>query len=152
LSSGGYDRVWSLEQDITLIAVISSRFGGDKSASKKNFEDGMLMVFKSCHAALKVEGILVMPVLVLASLAVPRHCATPGCLCSGDIFVRRPTRYRTRPGSEGTSEFCDLDYPTTSADRTSLPAGRGARMGPNYASRFAEASNGMTANPSPQTM
>jgi len=37
----------------------SSRFGGDKAASKKNFEDGMAAVFRRCHAALKPSGILV---------------------------------------------------------------------------------------------
>ena len=37
----------------------SSRFGGDKAASKKNFEDGMAAVFRRCHAALKPNGILV---------------------------------------------------------------------------------------------
>ena len=37
----------------------SSRFGGDRQASKRNFEDGMAAVFRRCHAALKPEGILV---------------------------------------------------------------------------------------------
>jgi putative DNA methylase len=37
----------------------ASRFGGDKAKSKKNFEDGMASVFRSCHAALKPDGILV---------------------------------------------------------------------------------------------
>ena len=37
----------------------SSRFGGDKAASKKNFEDGMAAVFRRFHAALKPSGILV---------------------------------------------------------------------------------------------
>jgi adenine-specific DNA methylase len=37
----------------------SSRFGGDRVASKKNFEDGMATVFRRCHAALTVDGILV---------------------------------------------------------------------------------------------
>lgn len=37
----------------------SSRFGGDKVASKKNFEDGMAAVFRHCHAALTPNGILV---------------------------------------------------------------------------------------------
>jgi len=37
----------------------ASRFGGDKAASKKNFEDGMAAVFRRCHAALGAEGILV---------------------------------------------------------------------------------------------
>jgi putative DNA methylase len=37
----------------------ASRFGGDKSASKKNFEDGMAAVFRRCHAALTPSGILV---------------------------------------------------------------------------------------------
>lgn len=37
----------------------SSRFGGDKAASKKNFEDGMAAVFRRCHSVLKPDGILV---------------------------------------------------------------------------------------------
>jgi adenine-specific DNA methylase len=37
----------------------SSRFGGDRTASKKNFEDGMSAVFRRCHAALTQDGILV---------------------------------------------------------------------------------------------
>lgn len=37
----------------------ASRFGGDKNASKKNFEDGMAAVFRRCHAALTPTGILV---------------------------------------------------------------------------------------------
>lgn len=37
----------------------ASRFGGDKAKSKKNFEDGMALVFRSCHAALTPDGILV---------------------------------------------------------------------------------------------
>jgi len=52
-----------------------------------------------------------MPVLVLAFRTGPHHCATSRCLCSGDIFVRRPTRYRTRPDSEGRGEFVGLDHP-----------------------------------------
>lgn len=37
----------------------SSRFGGDRSASKRNFEDGMASVFRRCHAALNPDGVLV---------------------------------------------------------------------------------------------
>lgn len=37
----------------------ASRFGGDKGASKKNFEDGMAAVFRRCHVALRPNGILV---------------------------------------------------------------------------------------------
>lgn len=37
----------------------SSRFGGDRTASKKNFEDGMASVFRRCHMALTTNGILV---------------------------------------------------------------------------------------------
>ncbi|BDG74397.1 DUF1156 domain-containing protein [Roseomonas fluvialis] len=37
----------------------SSRFGGDRAASKRNFEDGMAAVFRRCHAALKPDGVLV---------------------------------------------------------------------------------------------
>ncbi|MET3304424.1 DUF1156 domain-containing protein [Bradyrhizobium diazoefficiens] len=37
----------------------SSRFGGSKTASKKNFEDGMAAVFRQCHGALTTDGILV---------------------------------------------------------------------------------------------
>ena len=37
----------------------SSRFGGDRQASKRNFEDGMAAVFGRCHAALTADGVLV---------------------------------------------------------------------------------------------
>jgi adenine-specific DNA methylase len=37
----------------------SSRFGGNRVASKKNFEDGMAAVFRRCSAALTRDGILV---------------------------------------------------------------------------------------------
>jgi adenine-specific DNA methylase len=37
----------------------ASRFGGDKAASKKNFEDGMGAVFRRCHASLVPGGIMV---------------------------------------------------------------------------------------------
>jgi adenine-specific DNA methylase len=37
----------------------ASRFGGDKAASKKNYEDGMARAFQACHAALKPDGRLV---------------------------------------------------------------------------------------------
>jgi adenine-specific DNA methylase len=37
----------------------SSRFGGDREASKRNFEDGMAAVFRRCNAALKPDGVLV---------------------------------------------------------------------------------------------
>jgi hypothetical protein len=56
------------------------------------------------------------PILALASQAVPHHYATRGWLCRGDIFVRRPTRYRTQRGSEGKGEFCGFEYPATGQD------------------------------------
>lgn len=37
----------------------ASRFGGDKQASKRNYEEGMARAFKACHVALKAEGRLV---------------------------------------------------------------------------------------------
>lgn len=37
----------------------ASRFGGDKSASKKNYEDGMARAFQACHSALQPDGKLV---------------------------------------------------------------------------------------------
>jgi len=37
----------------------ASRFGGDKAASKANYEEGMYRVFQNCHKALKPEGRLV---------------------------------------------------------------------------------------------
>ncbi|MCC6533589.1 MAG: DUF1156 domain-containing protein [Burkholderiales bacterium] len=37
----------------------ASRFGGDKAASKRNYEEGMARSFAACHAALKAEGRLV---------------------------------------------------------------------------------------------
>ncbi|MBS0160918.1 MAG: DUF1156 domain-containing protein, partial [Nitrospira sp.] len=37
----------------------ASRFGGDKQASKTNYEEGMAKAFKACHTALRPEGRLV---------------------------------------------------------------------------------------------
>jgi adenine-specific DNA methylase len=37
----------------------ASRFGGDKQASKRNYEAGMARAFKACHAALEPDGRLV---------------------------------------------------------------------------------------------
>ena len=37
----------------------ASRFGGDKEASKRNYEEGMARAFRACHAALKPDGRLV---------------------------------------------------------------------------------------------
>ncbi len=37
----------------------ASRFGGDKSRSKKNFEDGMANVFRRCHSSLHRDGIFI---------------------------------------------------------------------------------------------
>ncbi|QGU33787.1 DUF1156 domain-containing protein [Thermochromatium tepidum] len=37
----------------------ASRFGGDREASKRNYEAGMARAFKACHAALRPEGRLV---------------------------------------------------------------------------------------------
>ena len=37
----------------------AGRFGGDRERSKKNYEDGMARSFRSCHAALRPDGRLV---------------------------------------------------------------------------------------------
>lgn len=37
----------------------ASRFGGDKEASKRNYEEGMARAFKACNEALKADGRLV---------------------------------------------------------------------------------------------
>ena len=37
----------------------ASRFGGDRGRSKQNYEDGMARTFRSCHSALKSDGLLV---------------------------------------------------------------------------------------------
>ena len=37
----------------------ASRFGGDRERSKRNYEDGMARAFRSCHAALRPEGRMV---------------------------------------------------------------------------------------------
>ena len=50
---------WNHEEKDGELIDDSSRFGGDRQASKRNFEDGMAAVFKRCHAVLKPEGVLV---------------------------------------------------------------------------------------------
>ena len=50
---------WNHEEKDGELIDDSSRFGGDRQASKMNFEDGMATVFKRCHAVLKPDGVLV---------------------------------------------------------------------------------------------
>ncbi|MFN4159437.1 MAG: DUF1156 domain-containing protein [Gemmobacter sp.] len=50
---------WDHEEADGELIDDASRFGGDKAASKKNFEDGMAAVFRRCHTALRPNGILV---------------------------------------------------------------------------------------------
>jgi putative DNA methylase len=50
---------WDHEKNDGELIDDSSRFEGDPTASKKNFEDGMAAVFRRCHAALKPDGVLV---------------------------------------------------------------------------------------------
>lgn len=50
---------WSHESNDGELIDDASRFGGDKAASKRNYEDGMARAFSACHAALKPEGRLV---------------------------------------------------------------------------------------------
>jgi hypothetical protein len=50
---------WSHEAGDGELIDDSSRFGGDKAASKQNFEDGMAAVFKRCAEVLTADGILV---------------------------------------------------------------------------------------------
>lgn len=50
---------WNHETNDGELIDDSSRFDGDRAASKKNFEDGMAAVFRRCHAALTADGILV---------------------------------------------------------------------------------------------
>jgi adenine-specific DNA methylase len=50
---------WNHAADDGELIDDASRFGGDKAASKKNYEDGMARAFGACHAALKPDGRLV---------------------------------------------------------------------------------------------
>lgn len=50
---------WDQEKNDGELIDDASRFGGDKEASKRNYEAGMARAFKACHAALKPEGRLV---------------------------------------------------------------------------------------------
>jgi len=50
---------WNHEDGDGELIDDSSRFDGDRLASKKNFEDGMATVFRRCQAALTSDGILV---------------------------------------------------------------------------------------------
>ena len=50
---------WNHEESDGELIDEPSRFDGDASASKRNFEDGMAAVFRRCHAALAPNGILV---------------------------------------------------------------------------------------------
>jgi len=50
---------WDHEANDGELIDDSSRFGGDKEASKRNYESGMARAFQACHQALKPDGRLV---------------------------------------------------------------------------------------------
>lgn len=50
---------WSKDANDGELIDDASRFGGDKQASKRNYEEGMAKAFKACHTALRPEGRLV---------------------------------------------------------------------------------------------
>lgn len=50
---------WNHERNDGELIDDASRFGGDKEASKRNYEEGMARAFKACHSALKPDGRLV---------------------------------------------------------------------------------------------
>lgn len=50
---------WNHEANDGELIDDASRFGGDKEASKRNYETGMARAFAACHAALKPDGRLV---------------------------------------------------------------------------------------------
>jgi len=47
---------WNRESNDGELIDDASRFGGDREASKRNYEAGMARVFRNCHAALQPEG------------------------------------------------------------------------------------------------
>ncbi|CAN5552148.1 DUF1156 domain-containing protein [soil metagenome] len=63
-TSDEFDRVfaeelspkWDHTRDDGELIDDASRFGGDRAASKRNYEEGMARAFQSCHAALKPDG------------------------------------------------------------------------------------------------
>ena len=50
---------WNHESDDGELIDDASRFDGDKERSKRNYENGMARAFRSCHAALRPEGRMV---------------------------------------------------------------------------------------------
>ena len=50
---------WDHDTDDGELIDDASRFGNDRSLSRKNYEDGMARAFQSCHAALNPKGLLV---------------------------------------------------------------------------------------------
>lgn len=50
---------WHKEADDGELIDDASRFGGNREASKRNYEEGMARAFKACHTALRPEGRLV---------------------------------------------------------------------------------------------
>lgn len=50
---------WNHEANDGELIDDAARFGGDKAASKRNYEEGMARAFGACHAALKPDGRLV---------------------------------------------------------------------------------------------
>jgi Adenine-specific DNA methylase containing a Zn-ribbon len=50
---------WHNDADDGELIDDASRFGGNREASKRNYEEGMARAFKACHTALRPEGRLV---------------------------------------------------------------------------------------------
>jgi putative DNA methylase len=50
---------WRNDADDGELIDDASRFGGNREASKRNYEEGMARAFKACHTALRPEGRLV---------------------------------------------------------------------------------------------
>jgi hypothetical protein len=50
---------WQSDADDGELIDDASRFGGNREASKRNYEEGMARAFKACHTALRPEGRLV---------------------------------------------------------------------------------------------
>lgn len=78
----------------------ANRFGGDRQASKKNFEDGMATVFKRCNDVLKPDGVLV---IVFANKSADAWETLVGAVIRAGFVVEGSLPIQTERGARNRS-------------------------------------------------
>ena len=91
---------WDHEKGDGELIDDATRFGGDRQASKKNFEDGMAAVFKRCNDVLKQDGILV---IVFANKSPDAWETLVGAVIRAGFVVEGSLPIQTEMGSRTRS-------------------------------------------------